>query len=163
MTATSFGPKKQPKFAAGDAPDLSGNPTEVAEYAAAFGNYMTGTTAERNLATSWAWEGLQFFDTTEKKLYIFSLGAWKYLPRTQSDYVSRGTNTNGDIFVAHSLGEKPTAVHVTGGIGGVIPTRRTYAVHAMSATQFTVRVYRQDFDGGPMSQNPVDFYWTAFL
>lgn len=82
MTASSFGPKKQPRFAAGDAPDLSGNPTEVAEYAAKFGNYTEGTTAERNTFTASAWPGLVWHDTTLKRNFIFTDNAWQADPRT---------------------------------------------------------------------------------
>lgn len=93
MTASSFGPKKQPRFAAGDAPDLSGNPTEVADYAAAFGNYTTGTTAEMNALQPDAWPGLMFWNHTTNQMFVYDGTAWietSGVPRAANVELSTG-------------------------------------------------------------------------
>lgn len=70
------------------------------------------------------------------------------------------TNASGDVVITHGLGATPAVVMITGAGGGAIPERRTYAVIAITATTFTVRVYRQD-TGAVLASNPVQFYWLA--
>jgi len=77
MAYSSLGPKQEPEFADGDAPDVAVNPSQVAKYAARFGNKTTGTTAERGTASSWAWEDLLWKDTTDKIEYMRTGGGWK--------------------------------------------------------------------------------------
>jgi len=77
MAYSSLGPKQEPEFADGDAPDVAVNPSQVAKYAARFGNKTTGTTAERGTASAWAWENLLWKDTTDGIEYLRTGGAWK--------------------------------------------------------------------------------------
>jgi hypothetical protein len=79
MTKSSTGSFRQPHYLDGDAPDVAVNANEVADYAAEFGNHKVGTAAERNAATSWAWDGLTWGDTTDGCNYRYAVsgGAWK--------------------------------------------------------------------------------------
>lgn len=78
MTYSSLGAKRQPQFADADAPDVAVNPTQVANYAAEYGNYKVDTAAARTTAAAWAWEGLLWRDTDSNKvLWKFTSGAWK--------------------------------------------------------------------------------------
>lgn len=79
-----------------------------------------------------------------------------------SGYTHAITDANGYILVTHGRSNPPTSVQLTGGVAGVIPERRTYAVSITSINTFTVRVYRQD-TGVPFASNDVDFYWTAWF
>jgi hypothetical protein len=78
MTASSFGPKNEPIFADGDAPDVAVNATQAAAYAAKVGNRRVGTTAERDEAATnprEVWEGLLWFDTTLDTEFLW-MGIW---------------------------------------------------------------------------------------
>ena len=91
---------------------------------------------------------------------VYASGAWRDEKLATGSYSTAPTNTNGDVVIIHGLPSPPPSVQITGGIGGAIPDRRTYAVHSITASQFSVRVYRQD-TGGPLLNNPCDFYWSA--
>jgi hypothetical protein len=77
MTATSWGPKNEPEFADGDAPDVALNPKQAAAYAGKVGNRRVGTTAERNAAAGKdLWVGLAWGDTTDGNDYKYTSGGW---------------------------------------------------------------------------------------
>jgi len=77
MTATSWGPKNEPEFADGDAPDVALNPKQAAAYAGKVGNRRVGTTAERNAAAGKdLWVGLLWGDTTDGNDYKYTSGGW---------------------------------------------------------------------------------------
>lgn len=78
MTADgTSGAKGQPQFLDGGAPDLATDSNILADYAAKVGNRRVGTTAERNAAAGKdVWEGLEWDDTTTKKVYRRIAGSW---------------------------------------------------------------------------------------
>lgn len=64
------GPRNQPQFLAGGAPDLGADENAIADYAAKVGNRRVGTTAERLAATGLdVWEGLSWRDATDGITY----------------------------------------------------------------------------------------------
>ncbi len=77
MAFSSLGPKREPRFADGDAPDVAVNATQSAAYAAEYGNHKEGTDAARQSFPGW--EGL-FWSCTDTKLdWKFTNGAWATL------------------------------------------------------------------------------------
>lgn len=76
MAASTFGPKNEPQFADGDAPDVAVNPTQAAAYAAKLGNRRVDTGANRTTASGKdVWDGLEWYDTTNKGRYEY-IGGW---------------------------------------------------------------------------------------
>lgn len=59
-------------------------------------NRVVGTTVERSAAATWAWEGLAFYDTTEKREYVRSGAAWQRSGwRTVTTIATFGTGWTG--------------------------------------------------------------------
>lgn len=76
-----YGPKGQPRFLDGGAPDLAVDSNVLGEYAALVGNRKVGTTAERNAALAASnpvqvWEGLNWYDTTDGFEYQYLSSTW---------------------------------------------------------------------------------------
>lgn len=107
MTYSSLGAKRQPQFADADAPDVAVNPSQVANYAADYGNYKVDTAAARSTAAAWAWEGLLWRDSDGNKvLWKFTSGSWK---AWESDWISYvPVLTSGTSFVIGSGGSART-------------------------------------------------------
>jgi hypothetical protein len=76
LSSDSLGAKQQPQFLDGGAPDLAVDQNLVANYAAKYGNYVVGPTAEQNAHSSTAWEGLDWYDTTLHTKFTYSGTAW---------------------------------------------------------------------------------------
>lgn len=78
MAATSYGSKNQPHFGEGDTPDIAGNPTAVADYAANVGNRKAGLASARTALTGAdVWDGLEFFETDTGSTYVYQ-GGWVF-------------------------------------------------------------------------------------
>lgn len=120
MTASSFGPRGEPEFKDGDAPDVALNPTQAAKYAALVGNRRIGTTAQRNaaltesvsLTTPGVWEGLKWLDTNEKAEYTLldsgtGLG-WRRQTMMSSGVFLGAVNSAGNTAIAHGLPGAPS-------------------------------------------------------
>lgn len=80
MAVDSYDPTTgHPIFYDSGAPDIAFDPTEVARYASKVGTRLIGTTAER-VAYQYARPGLQWYDTTEKREYVYHQSAgWLHL------------------------------------------------------------------------------------
>jgi hypothetical protein len=79
MAVDTYGSKGEPQFTDAGAPDLAVDDNAVSKYAADYGNYRVGTTSQRNADTvaGRVWQGLQWLDTTDQRLYTYSNG-WKF-------------------------------------------------------------------------------------
>jgi hypothetical protein len=95
-----------PVFLDSDAPDPAVNPSQVAAYAGQVGTRLIGTTAERT-AYSYDREGLEWFDTTTKTLYVNNGSGWSPVYRKRATYT-------------------PTLTGITVGSGGTATA--TYAI-----------------------------------
>jgi hypothetical protein len=85
MARDSSGTKNQPQYATTGAPADAADMSEIANYAAAIGNRVTGTSAQRtgNLLPFGAgtlaytpWEGLEWDETDTGMVYRYTSGAW---------------------------------------------------------------------------------------
>src|SRR5680860_1147468 len=111
MTATSWGPKNEPEFADGDAPDVALNPKQAAAYAGKVGNRRVGTTAERNAAAgNDLWVGLLWGDTTIDAEYKYTDTGWKRISSRTIAFAA-STNVNGIIYLTHGFGSVPAWAH----------------------------------------------------
>jgi hypothetical protein len=127
MASDSKGPKNEPEFAGGGAPQDAADLTEVAKYAALLGNHREGTTAERqNLGPDERWKGL-FWSDTETGLVLFYTGAaWVTLGAPGANRSAKGgyfANAvgGGNTVWSRTYAAKPHArriVVVVDGAGG---------------------------------------------
>jgi hypothetical protein len=139
MASDSKGPKNEPEFAGGGAPQDAADLTEVAKYAALLGNHREGTTAQRqNLATNERWEGLLWSDTDTGLLLFYTGTAWVTLGAPGATRSAKGQ------FFQNAVG------------GGMTAWSRTYAAKP-HARRIVVRV---DGSGGYGSSSG---YQTALL
>lgn len=76
---------------------------------------------------------------------------------------SVATDGSGNVTISHGLGKVPSSVLVTNMPGGSIPGQRSIAFVSATATDFTVRAYRQDQTGGTatLNNNPIQFAWAV--
>jgi hypothetical protein len=121
MAVDTYGSKGEPQFTDAGAPDLAVDDNAVSKYAADYGNYKVGTTSQRTADTvsGKVWQGLQWLDTSEKRLYWYD-GGWKlgagFVPWAQSVRPSSGgdeTYSANQLVGIHSvtIPNAPTGVY----------------------------------------------------
>jgi hypothetical protein len=143
MTASSFGPHGEPEFKDGDAPDTALNPSQVGKYAALVGNRRIGTTAQRQAALTEApsttgtgvWEGLEWFDTQARALYVLMDGAWQQVSGTWTGTCTQSVGQGGPSGVgrfSRTGGQSSPAADFMsmGGDGRFVLARGSYAMTA---------------------------------
>ena len=153
------GPKGNPQFLGTGAPATAVDLNLISLWAASVAGPSVATVAA--LPNTGNWPGRIIHVANINSLYLFNT-TWSLFTGSRRGFFAGSTDINGDIGIFHGLGATPVSVQITGGVGGVIPALRTYAIREVTTGQFVVRVYRQG-DGSALSSNPVDFYWTATL
>lgn len=87
-----YGPRGGPRFRDGGAPDLAVDSNLLSEQIELVGNRKVGTKAQREAAIrttsstdapAQVWDGLEWFDTTEKQTYERIDGSWQRASRQQ--------------------------------------------------------------------------------
>jgi len=79
MAVDSYGTKNEPRFTDTGGPDLAVDSNALSDHIVKMGNRRVGTSAERDAASAnpkEVWEGLEWEDTTTKKVYRRIAGSW---------------------------------------------------------------------------------------
>jgi hypothetical protein len=149
-----------PVFDDAGALDSAVDPTQVAEYAAEVGTRLMGTAAQR-VAYSYARKGLSWQDTDSGEFLWKHDGTdWKTdRASTRRQFVG-STSGTGVVTVNHLLPGTPSGVSVLDSNSGAVPATRKIMHSASSTSQIQFVVYN---NGAPLPNNPVVFYWEAFL
>lgn len=141
----------------------------IADRAETIGGLLKGTAADRgNLTPGQAKEGWLFSETDTGRVYQLRSGNWERFAGFSRGLFVGGTNAGGVATVNHGLGVVPGAVVVTDRNAGAVPGSRKVVFVTATATQIQFVVYNTALVSGalstaPLPNNPVEFYWTAFL
>jgi len=168
MTATSWGPKNEPEFADGDAPDVALNPKQAAAYAGKVGNRRTGTDAERDAATGKdVWEGLAWGSTTDGSEYKRVGGAWELTWSRDTGWTTltpagnwtvispvRWRRRDGIVFLRGIVSRTTGADAIITLPVGARPS--VIAVHPMGTTSVNGSMRATVTTAGVVSQGPFD-------
>jgi hypothetical protein len=160
MAVDTYGSKGEPQFTDAGAPDLAVDANAVSKYAADYGNYRVGTTSQRSAETvaGRVWPGLEWFDTSEQRLYTYSNG-WKFgagnVPWAQTVRVAAGdaeTYPGNTLVGIHS-------VSIPNAPGGVYEWSFSVSLSATATTsgEFHVRSNGAEVNGSPYaSDRPIN-------
>lgn len=164
MASSSLGPDGEPEFADGDAPDVAVNPSEVAKYAAKRGTRPIGTTAQRN-AYAYPKYGLQWFDTTLGREFIFLTEGWTRSSYARGGIVETNIASNGSTSIPHGLGAVPDFVTITPASHSSSDSNtqnwRVVLWGSPSSTVFNVRVVDNRTNGYLSGSVSARFSWAA--
>lgn len=162
MAVDSRGAKNEPQFSDSGAPDIGVDPSAVAEYAAKVGNRRVGSTAERLAATGAdLWQGLEWYDTTENRIYEYNSG-WVRLLRFNFGYFSGSSNGSGLITVSHGLPSTPVVAFADDDYSTTDPTFPLRKVKRVTSSSTQIQFVLIGSTGSPLASNPVSFSWVAF-
>lgn len=160
MTADGTpGTKNNPQFLDGGAPDLATDANLISAYAAKVGNRRTGTTAERNAATGKdVWEGLEWFDTTLRRIFLYLNGSWvATVGFTNAPNSASGGLTPGGVTVPAGavIFEQRFYTEFTTGTGGTgvfsFPTAYPNRCGGINMTTIRGSAYNPVVDNGQLS------------
>lgn len=103
-----YGPRGEPQYLDGGAPDLAVDQNTLAKYAANVGNRKAGTKAQREAAAGQSpaagvWEGLEWQETDTGDTYVRRSGSWLLTYRPWTTFTPTLTGI--------TLGSSPTNTH----------------------------------------------------
>lgn len=153
---------------------------------AKMGNRVVGTTAERSAAAAWAWNGLVFYDTTEKREYIRQGGAWLAhgARLAGADSAVKGEVAAGDALmiqtgntvVTTDVGGAATitfpvpfpkgflSIAMFDGDPSAVSSQRNFSLYVGSAntTLSAARIAVRNVSGAAIVSQTVRVVWTAY-
>jgi len=167
MARDSTGPKGEPQYSGSGVPQDAADLTEVAAYAAEYGNYRADTSAVRNAATGTdVWPGLIFYETDTGVTYRYGATGWEFAttiaPRLRMQRPLAGISATTWMSVSMATSAQEGGGGFTGGAGSFgVPVTGRYAVSMKCTVPTTAAGNRrmlgistQAAVGTPIAQSP---------
>lgn len=144
MARDSTGPKGEPQYSGSGVPQDAADLTEVAAYAAKYGNYRADTSAIRNsLSGTDVWPGLTFYETDTGVTYRYGDTGWEFAttiaPRLRMQRPSdAGISATTWMAVSMTTSAQEGGDGFTGGGANFsVPVTGRYMVNIKASTPLT--------------------------